>query len=280
MPRLPIPGQDGGTWGNLLNEYLSVSHNADGSIKTSAVPPSSGDGATGATGPIGATGSPGTIGSTGATGSGSTGATGAQGITGDTGATGATGITGATGAQGIQGNPGTNGTDGATGATGSAGSQGATGAQGPLGATGATGPQGIAGTQGATGVQGATGPTPSAIGDITGLQTALDTLTSAIVTITSNTQTDVDYTLALTDEGKCVEMNSSSAHNLQVPANSTVAFPIGTVIEIYMAGTGVVTVTAAGGVTVRNIGALSGQYATASLRKRATDEWVLTGELA
>ncbi len=38
MPRLPIPGQDSGTWGDILNDYLLVSHEADGTLKpTSAV---------------------------------------------------------------------------------------------------------------------------------------------------------------------------------------------------------------------------------------------------
>lgn len=33
MPRLPQPGGDKGTWGNVLNEFLSVEHNSDGSLK-------------------------------------------------------------------------------------------------------------------------------------------------------------------------------------------------------------------------------------------------------
>ena len=33
MPRLPQPGSDKGTWGEVLNEYLSEAHNADGSLK-------------------------------------------------------------------------------------------------------------------------------------------------------------------------------------------------------------------------------------------------------
>lgn len=33
MARLPIPGSDNGTWGNLLNEFLEVEHNADGTLK-------------------------------------------------------------------------------------------------------------------------------------------------------------------------------------------------------------------------------------------------------
>jgi hypothetical protein len=38
MSRLPTPGADDGSWGTILNDYLSVSHNADGSLKASAVP--------------------------------------------------------------------------------------------------------------------------------------------------------------------------------------------------------------------------------------------------
>lgn len=34
MARLPVPGSDDGTWGTILNEYLSVEHNADGTLKT------------------------------------------------------------------------------------------------------------------------------------------------------------------------------------------------------------------------------------------------------
>ncbi len=33
MPRLPIPGSDSGTWGEILNEYLSAAHDSDGSLK-------------------------------------------------------------------------------------------------------------------------------------------------------------------------------------------------------------------------------------------------------
>ncbi|MEX0668426.1 MAG: hypothetical protein WD061_01630 [Candidatus Saccharimonadales bacterium] len=34
MPaRLPIPGEDAGTWGDILNEFLEVSHNPDGSLR-------------------------------------------------------------------------------------------------------------------------------------------------------------------------------------------------------------------------------------------------------
>jgi hypothetical protein len=35
MARLPIPGSDDGTWGDILNAFLSVEHNSDGTLKTS-----------------------------------------------------------------------------------------------------------------------------------------------------------------------------------------------------------------------------------------------------
>ncbi|MEK7471917.1 MAG: hypothetical protein AAB624_01585 [Patescibacteria group bacterium] len=34
MARLPVPGSDDGTWGDILNEYLLVEHNSDGTQKT------------------------------------------------------------------------------------------------------------------------------------------------------------------------------------------------------------------------------------------------------
>lgn len=36
MPRLPLPGSDDGTWGDILNEYLTVEHNTDGTLKKAA----------------------------------------------------------------------------------------------------------------------------------------------------------------------------------------------------------------------------------------------------
>lgn len=35
MARLPIPGQDSGNWGSILNDFLSMEHNSDGTLKAS-----------------------------------------------------------------------------------------------------------------------------------------------------------------------------------------------------------------------------------------------------
>lgn len=37
MARLPQVGSDDNTWGEVLNEFLEVSHNADGTIKDQAL---------------------------------------------------------------------------------------------------------------------------------------------------------------------------------------------------------------------------------------------------
>ncbi|HEY5549738.1 MAG TPA: hypothetical protein VIK37_00825 [Candidatus Saccharimonadales bacterium] len=34
MARLPIPGADDGVWGEILNNFLSIEHNSDGTQKT------------------------------------------------------------------------------------------------------------------------------------------------------------------------------------------------------------------------------------------------------
>ena len=95
-----------------------------------------------------------------------------------------------------------------------------------------------------------------------------------------NTQTS-SYTAVLSDANKVVEMNVAGANTFTVPPNSAVAYPIGTVIEVFQLGAGQTTITPGAGVTIRFPGSktkTSGQYATVGLRKRATDEWVLSGD--
>lgn len=96
-----------------------------------------------------------------------------------------------------------------------------------------------------------------------------------------NTQT-ASYQLVFEDRDKIVEMNVGSANNVTVPPNSTVAFPIGTSIDVIQYGTGQTTIVAGAGVTIRSSNGLlklSGQYAAATLYKRGTDEWVAIGDL-
>jgi hypothetical protein len=95
-----------------------------------------------------------------------------------------------------------------------------------------------------------------------------------------NTQT-ASYTLVLTDAFLCVEMNVATANTLTVPPNSSVAFQIGTVIEWYQMGAGQITFTPGAGVTLRNASSLTSrvQFSSGAIRKRATDEWVVMGDV-
>lgn len=96
-----------------------------------------------------------------------------------------------------------------------------------------------------------------------------------------NAQT-ASYTLALSDAGKMVTMTVGSANNLTVPPNSSVAFPVNTRIDLIQYGSGQTTVVAGAGVTIYSSGSklkLTGQYSGASLWKKATDTWVLIGDI-
>lgn len=101
------------------------------------------------------------------------------------------------------------------------------------------------------------------------------------LTVVPSSSKTASYTLALSDSGELVEFNSATAVTCTVPLNSAVAFPVGTVISISQYGAGQVTIAATGGVTIRTPVSLTTrvQYSEVSLRKRATDEWILSGDL-
>lgn len=103
------------------------------------------------------------------------------------------------------------------------------------------------------------------------------TQTSApIVSVTAN------KTLALSDAGTLQQVNSTAARTVTIPTNASVAFPVGTEIEVMRYNTGTVTIAASTGVTlvspdsVKTIGA---RYGAASLKKIGTNEWWLEGRL-
>jgi hypothetical protein len=98
---------------------------------------------------------------------------------------------------------------------------------------------------------------------------------------TINAQT-AGYTLALADLGKLVELSSTSDITLTVPLESSVAFAVGDRIDILQTNTGQVTVFGASGVTVNSENSktkLNGRWAAATLIKRATNTWVLIGNI-
>jgi hypothetical protein len=100
--------------------------------------------------------------------------------------------------------------------------------------------------------------------------------------IAINSQSGTTYTLALTDKGKTVEVSNAGAITLTIPTNASVAFPVNSYVNIVQTGAGQITLTPAGGVTLRSHNGLklAAQYAMATMYKRATDEWVVGGDVS
>ena len=103
-----------------------------------------------------------------------------------------------------------------------------------------------------------------------------------VVSRTPIVQKTASYTLsALTERDSLIEMGSASALTLTVPTNATVAWPVGTSIDILQTGAGQVTIAAGAGVTVNGTPGLKlrTQWSGVTLFKRATDTWVVYGDL-
>lgn len=113
-----------------------------------------------------------------------------------------------------------------------------------------------------------------------GLITAAKMASGVLTTSPSNAQT-ANYTLVLSDAGKTVRMSNSSARTITIPPNSSVAFPVDTVVNFETVGTGDCTIAAGSGVTIRSRNGLklAGQYAVATAHKIGTNEWILAGDL-
>jgi hypothetical protein len=95
-----------------------------------------------------------------------------------------------------------------------------------------------------------------------------------------NVQTGTTYTFVLSDANKRVEGNNAAAQTFTIPTNAAVAFPVGTRIEVEQYGAGQITINGPG-VTLRASSSLltRTQYSVLVLFKRATDEWVISGDM-
>ena len=103
-----------------------------------------------------------------------------------------------------------------------------------------------------------------------------------VISRTPIVQKTASYTLsALTERDSLIEVSSASAVTVTVPPNSSVAYPVGTSIDILQTGAGQITVAAGSGVTINATPGLKlrTQWSGATLFKRATDTWVLYGDL-
>lgn len=123
---------------------------------------------------------------------------------------------------------------------------------------------------------------PAATTSLAGVMTAADKTKIDGLNVTAvNAQTGTTYTLVLGDANDIVTMDNASANVLTIPPNSSVAFTVGTVINVIQLGAGATSVTAGSGVTLNGVstgsGALDAQYAACSMVKLATDTWHIGG---
>lgn len=90
------------------------------------------------------------------------------------------------------------------------------------------------------------------------------------------------YTLSsLSERDSLIEVDSTSPVTITIPTNSAVSFPIGTTLDILGINTGLITIAGDTGVTVNATPGLKlrTQWSSATLFKRATDSWVVYGDL-
>jgi hypothetical protein len=109
------------------------------------------------------------------------------------------------------------------------------------------------------------------------------TLTAPVINLAINAQTGTTYTTVLEDNGKLVTLDNASAITLTIPKNSSVAYPIGSQINLVQKGAGQVTVAPVDGdVTINATPGLDtrAQYSAATCIKIDTDSWILLGDLS
>ena len=110
---------------------------------------------------------------------------------------------------------------------------------------------------------------------------------AALAKLTLNAKT-ATYTVVLTDNrNTLVTMSVASANDFLIPTNASVAFPIGSVINVSQIGAGQTTIKAvtSGTTTISSTGAtattpkLRKQFSAASCIKVATDTWYVVGDI-
>lgn len=87
------------------------------------------------------------------------------------------------------------------------------------------------------------------------------------------------FTLALTDNGKTILANNSSStyttFAANIPANSSVPFPVGSTVKIVTIGKGPITLTPLGAASLTGPTAIPGGVSSVTVTKTATDAWVV-----
>jgi hypothetical protein len=160
------------------------------------------------------------------------------------------------------------------------------------------------GYQGAGDIEGVTAGTGISGGGTSGTVTvSIDTSVTADLTttqtLTNKTLTDpkinlafdaetASYTAVLANNSQVVTMDNASANTFSIPTNASVAFPVGTQINVLQIGAGQTTIQAvtSGTTTIQSTGATAAapklrvRYSAATCVKAGTDLWYVFGDIA
>lgn len=119
------------------------------------------------------------------------------------------------------------------------------------------------------------------------MSVSLLTNTSITPVLAVNAQTGTTYTPVLGDgNNTLVTLSNASAITLTIPPNSSVAYPVGTVLNFSATGAGQVTFAQGSGVTIVSTGATASapklrvQYSSASAIQTSANNWLVIGDLA
>jgi len=110
---------------------------------------------------------------------------------------------------------------------------------------------------------------------------------NGLVAFTIDAAQTADYTAVIADTYQVLElMNKATAIAYKIPTNASVAFPVGTVLNILNIGVGACTISAVtpGTTTILSAGAVAAsptlaQYKAAACIKTATDAWYVVGAI-
>ncbi len=128
----------------------------------------------------------------------------------------------------------------------------------------------------------------SVTADLTTAQTLTNkALTDPKINLAFDAET-ASYTTVLANNGQVVTMDNASANTFSIPTNASVAFPIGTQLNVLQIGAGQTTIQAvtSGTTTIQSTGATAAapklrvRYSAATCLKAGTDLWYVFGDIA
>ena len=126
------------------------------------------------------------------------------------------------------------------------------------------------------------------LASLTGTETLTNkTLTDAKINLGFDAET-ASYTAVLANNSQIVTMDNASANTFSIPTNASVAFPIGTQINVLQIGAGQTTIQAvtSGTTTIQSTGGTAAQpklrarYSAATCVKAGTDLWYVFGDIS